>query len=215
MKKRVATAAVFLRALATGRTRRLYKTDEIVFAQGDAADAVFYVERGSVCVTAVSAHGKQADIVTLRRGAFFGESCLGVSTVRTSSARACEPSAFVRVDRDAMASLLHREPAFADLFTAYILSRSVRSEQDLIANIFLSSEKRLAAALLSMSGLGTSARPAAVTPRVTDDGLALMLGLSRSYVRELMEGFRKAGYIAKSRGGLQVTSGLLGVVLHE
>lgn len=213
--KSLPSAAAFLRALTTGRTRRVYKTDEIVFAQADAADAVFYIERGSVCVTAVSTRGKQADIVTLRRGAFFGESCLGGSTIRSSSARACEPSVFVRVARKAMASLLHREPAFADQFTAYILSRHVRSEQDLIEKIFLSSEKRLAGALLTMSGVVTSAAPAPVTPRVTDDALALMLGLTRAHVRELMGGFRRMGLIAYDRSGLQVTSGLLGVVLHE
>ena len=207
--------ASFLRVLTTGRTRRVYKLDEVVFAQGEPADAVFHVERGSVCVTASSVRGKQADLGTLRRGAFFGESCLGGGTVRTSTARACEPSAIVRVDREAMASLLHRQPRFAELFISYILARHVRSEQELIAEIFLSNEKRLAGALLSMTGLGATGRPAAVTPRVTDDALALMLGVTRSRVRELMSGFRKMGFITNDRHGLRVRSGLLGVVLHE
>jgi CRP-like cAMP-binding protein len=213
--KKTPSAATFLGQLTTGRTRRRSKTDEIVFAQGGPADGVFHIERGSVRITAASPRGKQADIVTLRRGAFFGESCLGGRSLRTSTARAGEPSTIVRIEREAMSSLLRREPGFARLFTTYILSRHVRSEQDLIGQFFLSNEKRLAGVLLSLSGMAITAPPAAVRPRVTDDGLALMLGLTRGHVRELMVGFRRMGFIAAGRHGLKVRRGLLGVVLHE
>lgn len=213
--EKTSSAATFLGQLTTGRTRRRYRTDELVFAQGAPADAVFHIVRGSVCVTAVSPRGKRADIGILRRGAFLGEDCLGGRAVRSSTARARGPSTIVRVDREVMASLLRREPEFAGLFTTYILSRHVRSEQDLIGQFFLSSEKRLAGVLLAMSGMESTAPPAAVRPRVTDDGLALMLGLTRGHVRELMVGFRRMGFIASDRSGLKVRRGLLGVVLHE
>jgi CRP/FNR family transcriptional regulator, cyclic AMP receptor protein len=213
--KRERSAASFLATLAEGRTTRLYRTDQRVFGQGDPSDAVFYLRSGAVELTTVSPRGKDGAVGTLHRGAFFGESCLGGQSVRLVTARACAPSAVVRVERDAMVGLLRREPRFADLFTAHVLSRNARTEQDLIGHIFLSSEKRLAGALLSLARLGRAAGPAMVRPPLTDGALALMLGVTRAHVRELMQGFRKMGFIAGDRGSLVVRSGLLGVVLHE
>lgn len=213
--KRPPSVASFLGTLPIGRTSRLYQAGEAVFAQGEAASAVFYLRKGKVALTALSPQGREATVATLGRGSFFGEGCLGGQAVRMATARALEPSTIIGVEREAIRALLRREPAFAALFTAHVLSRHARSEQTLIEGIFPSSEKRLAGALLSMTRMGRAARPAVVHPGVSDDDLASMLGITRARVHELMTGFREMGFIADERGRLSVLGGLLTVVLHE
>lgn len=213
--KRVPSVAAFLAGPGVGATSRRHPRESVVFAQGDAADAVFHVRSGKVVLRAVSAQGRAVIVASFGRGAFFGEGCLSGESVRNATARASEPSTVVRVGREAMVALLRREAQFRLLFTRHVLARHVRSEQELIDELFVSSEKKLAGVLLTMSGLRRTARGGIVTPGVTEDGLALMLGSPRADVRELMGRFRRMGFVTPVPGGLRVRGGLLRVVLHE
>jgi CRP/FNR family cyclic AMP-dependent transcriptional regulator len=204
----------FLTRVDNGKTSREYRTKQIVFSQGDAADAVFYVQSGKVKLTVVSTRGKEAVIGVLERESFFGEGCLTGQPLRMSTASAIQPSSIVRVGRTTMIRLLHREPEFAELFTAYLLSRNVRIEEDLVDQLFNSSEKRLARILLLLAHFGKEPRPESVIPKVSQDTLAAMVGTTRSRVSYFMNRFRKMGFIHYN-GGLQVHSALLSVVLRD
>ena len=204
----------FLTRVDSGKTSREYRTKQIVFSQGDAADAVFYVQSGKVKLTVVSTRGKEAVIGVLERESFFGEGCLTGQPLRMSTASAIQPSSIVRVGRTTMIRLLHREPEFAELFTAYLLSRNVRIEEDLVDQLFNSSEKRLARILLLLAHFGKEPRPESVIPKVSQDTLAAMVGTTRSRVSYFMNRFRKMGFIHYN-GGLQVHSALLSVVLRD
>jgi CRP-like cAMP-binding protein len=204
----------FITKIDSGKTTREYRTKQIVFAQGDAADAVFYVQSGKVKLTVVSARGKEAVIGLLERESFFGEGCLAGQSLRMSTASAIQPSSIIRVGRTNMIRLLHREPEFAELFTAYLLSRNVRIEEDLVDQLFNSSEKRLARILLLLAHFGKESRPESVIPKVSQDTLAAMVGTTRSRVSYFMNRFRKMGLIHYN-GGLQVHSALLSVVLRD
>jgi CRP/FNR family transcriptional regulator, cyclic AMP receptor protein len=204
----------FLTRIETGKTTREYRNKQTVFAQGDAADAVFYVQSGKVKLTVVSTRGKEAVIGVLERESFFGEGCLTGQPLRMSTASAIQPSSIVRVGRTTMIRLLHREPEFAELFTAYLLSRNVRIEEDLVDQLFNSSEKRLARILLLLAHFGKEPRPESVIPKVSQDTLAAMVGTTRSRVSYFMNRFRKMGFIHYN-GGLQVHSALLSVVLRD
>jgi CRP/FNR family cyclic AMP-dependent transcriptional regulator len=205
----------FLAAMTTGKSTREYRPGQSVFAQGDVADAVFYVERGKVKMTVVSRRGKEAIVGILGRGAFFGESCLAVQPLRLSTARTLQASTIVRVEKKTMVALLHREPDFAELFTAYLLSRNVRIEEDLIDQLFNSSEKRLARILLLLAQFGKKSKPETVIPRMTQEALASMVGTTRSRVSYFMNRFRTMGFIDYDGGGLKVHSGLLTVLLYD
>jgi CRP/FNR family transcriptional regulator, cyclic AMP receptor protein len=204
----------FLTRIDTGKTIRAYRNKEIVFSQGDAADAVFYIQSGKVKLSVVSARGKEAVIGVLERESFFGEGCLAGQPLRMSTASAIQPSIIMRVARSAMLRWLHREPEFAELFTAYLLSRNVRIEEDLVDQLFNSSEKRLARILLLLAHFGKESRPENVIPKVSQDTLAAMVGTTRSRVSYFMNRFRKMGFI-EYNGGLHVNSGLLTVVLRD
>ena len=204
----------FLTRIDNGRTTREYRNKQIVFSQGDAADAVFYVQSGRVKLTVLSTRGKEAVIGVLDRESFFGEGCLAGQPLRMSTASAIQPSSIVRVGRTAMVRLLHREPEFAEVFTAYLLSRNVRIEEDLVDQLFNSSEKRLARILLLLAHFGKVSRPESVIPKVSQDTLASMIGTTRSRVSYFMNRFRKMGFIHYN-GGLQVHSALLSVVLRD
>jgi CRP-like cAMP-binding protein len=206
--------STFLTRIETGKTTREYRNKQTVFAQGDAADAVFYVQSGKVKLTVVSTRGKEAVIGVLERESFFGEGCLTGQPLRMSTASAIQPSSIVRVGRTTMIRLLHREPEFAELFTAYLLSRNVRIEEDLVDQLFNSSEKRLARILLLLAHFGKEPRPESVIPKVSQDTLAAMVGTTRSRVSYFMNRFRKMGFIHYN-GGLQVHSALLSVVLRD
>jgi CRP/FNR family cyclic AMP-dependent transcriptional regulator len=206
---------VLLAKITAGKSSRDYRETQGVFAQGDSADAVFYVETGKVKLTVVSSRGKEAVIGVLGRGTFFGEGCLAGQLLRMSTASALQPSTIVRVQKKTMVALLHREPEFAELFTAYILSRNVRMEEDLIDQLFNSSEKRLARILLLLARFGKAPRPESVIPKVSQETLASMVGTTRSRVSYFMNRFRKMGFIDYDGDGLKVHSGLLTVVLHD
>ena len=204
----------FLTRIEDEKTMREYRTRQVVFSQGDAADAVFYIQSGKIKLTVVSTRGKQAVIGVLERGSFFGEGCLAAQPLRMSTASAIQASSIVRVGKSTMVRLLHQEPEFAELFTAYLLSRNVRIEEDLVDQLFNSSEKRLARVLLLLAHFGKESRPESVIPKVSQETLAAMVGTTRSRVSYFMNRFRKLGFIHYN-GGLQVHSALLTVVLRD
>jgi CRP/FNR family transcriptional regulator, cyclic AMP receptor protein len=204
----------FLTRIGNGKTKREYRTNEVVFSQGDPADAVFYIRTGKVKLTVVSTRGKEAIIGVLERGSFFGEGCLAAQPLRMSTASAVQPTSIVRVSKSAMVRLLHEEPEFAELFIAYLLSRNVRIEEDLVDQLFNSSEKRLARILLLLAHFGKESKPESVIPKISQETLAAMVGTTRSRVSYFMNRFRKMGFIHYN-GGLQVHSALLTVLLRE
>jgi CRP-like cAMP-binding protein len=205
---------VLLTKVKSDRRSETYRTKQAVFTQGDAADAVFYLQSGKVKLTVLSTHGKEAVIAILERGDFFGEGCLASQPLRMSTANAMQPSTIIRVDKAAMVALLHREPDFAEHFIAYLLSRNVRIEEDLVDQLFNSSEKRLARLLLLLAHFGKESKPEPVIPKVSQETLASMIGTTRSRVSYFMNRFRQMGFIHYN-GGLQVNSALLTVVLRD
>ena len=207
--------ASLLAKITSGKSRREYRANQGIFLQGDAADAVFYVQSGKVKLSVSSTRGREAVIGILGRGTFFGEGCLAGQPLRMSTANALQASTIVRVDKTKMVDLLRREPEFAEMFTAYILSRNVRMEEDLVDQLFNSSEKRLARVLLMLAQFGKMPEPEVVIPKMTQETLASMVGTTRSRVSYFMNRFRKMGFIDYDGEGLKVHSGLLTVVLHD
>ena len=206
--------STFLSRIEKGKSTRQYRSRQIVFSQGEAADAVFFIQTGKVKLTVVSTRGKEAVIGVLDRGNFFGEGCLAAQPLRMSTASAMQASCLVRVAKSSMVSLLHDEPEFAASFIAYLLLRNVRIEEDLVDQLFNSSEKRLARTLLLLAHFGKESTPEAVIPKVSQETLAAMVGTTRSRVSFFMNRFRKLGFIHYN-GGLQVHSALLSVVLRD
>src|SRR5580692_5724955 len=191
---------------------------QTIFAQGDGADAVFYIQTGKVKLTVVSKTGREATIGMLREGNFFGEGALAGQAQRMGSAAAMTDCALLRIDKKAMMEALHREHAFSDLFVAYLLARNIRYEEDLVDQLFNSSEKRLARVLLLLAHFGKEGVPETVVPKISQETLAEMVGTTRSRVSFFMNRFRKLGFVDYSggiEGGLQVHSSLLNVVLHD
>ena len=191
---------------------------QVIFAQGDGADAVFFIEKGRIRLTVVSTRGKEAVIGVLERGSFFGEGSLAGQPLRMATATTIEASTITRVARTTMVRLLHREPEFAELFIAYLLLRNVRIEEDLVDQLFNSSEKRLARILRLLSHFGKEATTEAVVPKVSQETLAAMVGTTRSRVSYFMNRFRKMGFIQYNggrHGGLHVNRALLTVVLRD
>jgi CRP/FNR family transcriptional regulator, cyclic AMP receptor protein len=207
-------ATALLAAVPEGRTVREYRKGEAIFAQGDAADAVFFVQRGKVKLTVLSRQGKQAVIALLGPGEFFGEGCLAGQPVRMATATTLTEGSMVRLAKSTMVRALHREPVFAELFTTYLLSRNIRMEEDLVDQLFNSSEKRLARILLLLANFGKEGRPEPVVPRISQETLAEMVGTTRSRISFFMNKFRKLGFVDYN-GGLEVHSSLLHVVLHD
>ena len=204
----------FLATIGDGRKFQAVPKKNMVFAQGDAADAVFYIQTGKVRLTVVSKTGKEATIGILKEGDFFGEGALAGQIVRMGSAEAMTDCELLRVDKRAMMDALHREHAFSDLFVAYLLARNIRYEEDLVDQLFNSSEKRLARVLLLLAHFGKEGVPETVVPKISQETLAEMVGTTRSRVSFFMNRFRKLGFIHYN-GGLQVHSSLLNVVLHD
>ena len=205
---------LFLNKVGKGKTSLISHKKRTIFSQGDAAEAVFYIQTGKVKLTVVSQQGKEAVIAILERGAFFGESCLAGLTVRTATATAVDDSSLVRIDKDAMIRVLHEEPAFAELFMTYLLAHTIRIEEDLVDQLFNSSEKRLARALLLLAHFGKEGKPETVIAKISQETLAEMIGTTRSRVSFFMNKFRKLGFIDYN-GELHVHSSLLNVVLHD
>ena len=205
----------FLTRIEAGKTTREYRTKQNVFSQGDPADAVFFIQKGKVKLAVVSTRGKEAVIGVLEPGSFFGEGCLTGQPLRISTASALQASSVIRVDRDTMVRVLHQEPEFGELFLAYLLSRNARIEEDLVDQLFNSSEKRLARILLLLAHFGQEPRPDSVIPKVSQETLAAMVGTTRSRVSYFMNRFRKMGFVHYNGGGLRIHSGLLTVVLRD
>jgi CRP-like cAMP-binding protein len=187
---------------------------QTVFSQGDAADAVFYIQTGKVKLTVVSKQGKEAVIAMLEAGSFFGESCLIGQVIRLSTATALEASSILRIAKETMLRMLSEEPSFSKFFTTYLLSHSMRIEEDLVDQLFNSSEKRLARALLLLARFGKEGEPQACIPNISQETLAEMIGTTRSRVSFFMNKFRKLGFI-EYNGTLNVHSSLLNIVLHD
>ena len=204
----------FLNEVGRGKTMLPSPTKQMIFSQGDAADAVFYIQAGKVKLTVVSQQGKEAVAAILEEGAFFGESCLAGHTVRTATATSVEDSTLVRIDKDAMIQVLHEKPEFSRLFMAYLLAHTIRIEEDLVDHLFNSSEKRLARVLLLLAHFGKEGKPETVIAKISQETLAEMIGTTRSRVSFFLNKFRKLGFIDYN-GEMHVHSSLLNVVLHE
>ncbi len=194
--------------------------DGILFSQGDTADAVFYIQAGKVKVTVLSEHGKEAVVAILERGAFVGESCLVGQLIRTATASTLEDTRILRLEKTAMLRLLQEQPEFASAFMSYVLKHSIRVQEDLVDQLFNSSEKRLARALLLLAHFGKEGKPETVIAKISQETLAEMVGTTRSRVSFFMNKFRKLGFIdyqggLRRNGGLHVHSSLLTVVLHD
>jgi CRP/FNR family transcriptional regulator, cyclic AMP receptor protein len=208
----------FLATIGDGRKIVSVPNKELIFAQGDSADAVFYIQKGRVRLTVVSQAGKEATIAIVGEGNFFGEGSLAGQLQRMGSAATMTDCELLRVDKKAMMDALHREHAFSDMFVAYLLARNIRYEEDLVDQLFNSSEKRLARVLLLLAHFGKEGIPEAVVPKISQETLAHMVGTTRSRVSFFMNRFRKLGFIHYAgglEGGLQVHSSLLNVVLHD
>jgi len=197
------------------RSSTLYLSSECVFSQGDAADAVFYIESGKVKLTVVSKRGKGAVVAILPEGSFFGEGCLAGQPLRMSTATSVQKSAIMRVEKAVMLDLLHREPEFAERFLGYVLSRNIRMEADLVDHLFNSSEKRLARLLLLLANFGQESKPIPVIAKMSQETLAEMIGTTRSRVSFFLNRFRDLGFIDYNGGGMHVHSSLISVVLHD
>ena len=209
---------VFLDTIGEGRKALLFPKKQTIIAQGDPADAVFYLRTGKVRLTVVSKTGKEATIGILSDGSFFGEGSLAGQLLRMGSATAMTDCAVLRIEKKAMVDALHREHTLSDLFVAYLLTRNIRYEEDLVDQLFNSSEKRLARVLLMLAHFGKEGIPESVIPKLSQETLAEMVGTTRSRVSFFMNRFRKLGFINYAggpEGGLQVHSSLLNVVLHD
>jgi CRP-like cAMP-binding protein len=204
----------FLATLGAGRKTVGFKTRQNIFTQGDPADSVFYIQTGKVRLTVVSKTGKEATIGIFAEGDFFGEASLAGQPLRMASATAMTDCVLLRIDKKAMIGALHRKHEFSDLFVAYLLGRNIRYEEDLVDQLFNSSEKRLARILLLLAHFGKEGTPQTVIPKISQEMLAEMIGTTRSRVSFFMNRFRKLGFIHYN-GGLQVHSSLLNVVLHD
>jgi CRP/FNR family transcriptional regulator, cyclic AMP receptor protein len=206
---------VFLSQAGVGRTIVEIPKKKTIFAQGDVGDAVFYLQKGRIKLVVVSGQGKEATVSMLGPGDFVGEDCVaGVRSVRMSSAVAMTDCTALRIERKEMMRVIHEEHDFSDLFVAHLLSRSSRIQEDLIDQLFNSSEKRLARALLLLANFGKDGKPEKVIPKISQEMLAEMIGTTRSRVNFFMNRFRKLGFI-EYNGTLQINSSLLNVVLHD
>jgi CRP/FNR family cyclic AMP-dependent transcriptional regulator len=204
----------FLATIGDGRKKLAVQKRQLIFAQGDAADAIFYLQKGKVRLTVVSHAGKEATIGIVSEGNFFGEGSLAGQLLRMGSAAAMTDCDVLRVEKKAMMAALHREHAFSDMFVAYLLARNIRYEEDLVDQLFNSSEKRLARVLLLLAHFGKDGIPETVVPKISQETLAEMIGTTRSRVSFFMNRFRKLGFIHYN-GTLQVHSSLLNIVLHD
>jgi CRP/FNR family cyclic AMP-dependent transcriptional regulator len=217
-KEREFDPKTFLATIGAGRELLAVPQKQPIFTQGDRADSVFYIQKGKVRLTVVSAIGKEATIGILDEGSFFGEGALAGQVLRMGSAAAMTDCELLQVEKKAMMDALHREHTFSDLFVAYLLARNIRYEEDLVDQLFNSSEKRLARVLLLLAHFGKEGTPESVVPKISQETLAEMIGTTRSRVSFFMNRFRKLGFIDYAggvEGGLQVHSSLLNVVLHD
>lgn len=208
----------FLARIGDGRTIGKYRKGEIIFSQGDPGDAVFYIQKGKAKLTVVSEQGREAVIAMLGADEFFGEGCLAGQAQRIATVTAMTDSIIARLEKSAIIQVIHREPAFSELFIAHLLGRSIRVEADLVDQLFNSSEKRLARLLLLLANFGKEETPEPIIAKISQETLAEMIGTTRSRVSFFMNKFRKLGFIAYNggiEGGIEIHSSLLNVVLHD
>src|SRR6187431_419218 len=204
----------FLAKVGEGKTILEFSKDQIIFAQGDAADTVFYIQTGRVKVVVISEQGKEAVVGILEPGQFFGEGCMNGHSVRIATTTAMEDCLVTGITKAAMLAALHDQPKFSEMFMAYLLTRNSRIEEDLIDQLFNSSEKRLARLLLLLANFGKEGTPEPIVGRYSQEMLAEMIGTTRSRVSFFMNKFRKLGFI-EYNGKLEVHRSLLNMVLHE
>jgi CRP/FNR family cyclic AMP-dependent transcriptional regulator len=215
-KRRKFDPKTFLSTINGGRKIASFPKKQTIFAQGDSSDAVFYIKEGKVKLTVVSKIGKEATIGILNEGDFFGEGCLAGQPLRLCTATALTDCSVMQIDKKSMVEVLHREHEFSDMFVAYLLTRNIRYEEDLVDQLFNSSEKRLARILLLLAHFGKEGVPETVIPKISQETLADMIGTTRSRVSFFMNRFRKLGFVDYHAGDdLQVHSSLLNVVLHD
>lgn len=205
---------VFLARVGAGKTISKYHKGQVIFAQGQVANTVFYIQKGKVKVVVLSEQGKEAVVGILETGQFFGESCLRGHSSRNAAAIAMEECVITAITKTAMIAVLHDEPKFAELFVAYLLTRNGRIEEDLIDQLFNSSEKRLARLLLLLANFGKEGNPTPIQPDISQETLAEMIGTTRSRVSFFMNKFRKLGFISYN-GKIEVHRSLLNAVLYE
>ena len=205
---------VFLANLGPGKTSLKFRGGQTVYAQGDVADSVFYIQEGKVKLTVVSKEGKEAVVAILEAGQFFGEGCLNGQTLRIATTKTMEGSQIVAITKKAMIVTLGKEPKFSEMFMAYLLTRNNRIEEDLIDQLVNSSERRLARLLLLLANFGTEGKPQPIDTKISQETLADMIGTTRSRVSFFMNKFRKLGFISYN-GKIEVHHSLLHAVLHE
>ena len=208
----------FLAQAGKGRALTAYESNQTVFTQGDPADAIFYIQIGKIKLTVVSRTGKEAVVALLGPGDFFGEGCLAGQPLRMASAATMSECSIVRLEKVGVMRLLHDQPAFSELLLHHLLTRNIRIEEDLVDQLFNSSEKRLARVLLLLANFGKEGKPEAVIPKVSQEMLAEIVGTTRSRVSFFMNRFRKLGFIEYNgdlHGDLEVHSSLLNVILHD
>jgi len=206
--------AAFLAKVGQGKTILKLGKSETVFSQGEVADAVFYIQKGRIKLTVISAQGKEAVVAIMGSGQFFGEGCLNGHPLRMATTRAMEDTVVTKISKAAMTAVLHNEPKFSELFMAYLLTRNSRVEEDLVDQLFNSSEKRLARLLLLLANFGKEGSPKPIQPDVSQETLAEMIGTTRSRVSFFMNKFRKLGLISYN-GKIEVHNSLLSAVLHD
>jgi CRP/FNR family cyclic AMP-dependent transcriptional regulator len=212
-KHRTFNPKTFLSTIDHGRTIATFTKKQRVFSQGDPSDVVFYIQKGKVRLTVLSPNGKEATIGILNEGEFFGEGCLTGQRFRLGTATAMPDCTVMRIEKKSMMDVIHGERAFSDMFVAYLLTRNVRYEEDLVDQLFNSSEKRLARILLLLAQFGKDGKPEVAIPKISQETLAEMVGTTRSRINLFMNKFRKLGFV-QYNGELEVHSSLLNVVLH-
>ena len=205
---------LFLATVNRDRTKLEYRSEAVIFSQGDTADSIFYILRGKIKIVVTSKQGREAVVALLGEGNFFGEGCLIAQPLRLATAVSIANATVIRVKKAEMLRLLHAEPDFAEVFTVHLLTRNSRVEADLADHLFNSSEKRLARALLLLANFGKEGRPEPITAKISQGTLAEMIGTTRPRVSFFMNKFRKLGFI-EYNGGLQAHSSLLSVVLRD
>jgi len=212
--KQVFDPKTFLTKVGKGKTISEFRKNQVVFSQGDPGEAIFYIHKGKVKLTVVSKTGKEAVIAILGPGDFLGEGCLAGRPLCLATATALSDSSIVRLEKLATIRVLHNEPAFSEMFLSYVLTRNMRIEEDLVDQLFNSSEKRLARVLLLLANFGKEGRPEPVIAKISQETLAEMIGTTRSRVSFFMNKFRKLGFI-EYNGELHIHSSLLNIVLHD
>jgi CRP/FNR family cyclic AMP-dependent transcriptional regulator len=208
-------AKSFLAKVGDGRTISKYRKDQNVFSQGDPADAVFYIQKGKVKVTVVSDRGKEAVVALLGANEFCGEGCLAGQPRRMATVTAMTECMIMRLQKTSILRVLHHEPGFSEIFISHLLARTIRVEEDLVDQLFNSSEKRLARLLLLLANFGKEGRPEPIIAKISQETLAEMIGTTRSRVSFFMNKFRRLGFVDYNGSGLEVHSSLLNVVLHD